>query len=561
MLSRLIDTLTPRRMVLATAGLFLLSGVLMLAPAFAQDREGEEVVSVAEGDPAPAAAQGFSDAELEELVGPVALYPDDLLAIVLPASTYPVQLVQAQRFLEQRQEDPALQPDEDWDDAVVALLNYPEVLALLNEDLDWTWRLGEAVLNQQEQVFDAIGRFRQQAYAAGNLKSDDRQQVVVEEGVIEIEPADPEVIYVPYYEPARVVVYQPYPVYHYYSYPRPVYYYPYPVGYSFSYGFFWGVSTAFVLGWDSGHVHVHHYYYPSHPYYRHHYHDRYYLRHYSRPRPEHYHDSPVVHNRYYQGDRWQPRHGAGGRPAYREREQHQLGSTTGYSARGGQRYRPQAIDRQVAAARQPLARPAGGTTPARVKDSRAAAVQDRDRDGHRAVSDRAGRSNYSPGNWQRPVKQYTASQRQPIAAGTTGNRDARQRVLENARPAVVPGRSQSRPSTQRREIAPGTRETRPVAAAREPERQRATRQQTAYPSRDRSSAVPEHRPVQVRDAGRERSAAQARQPRVEPAPARAERRSEQPPAPRKESRATAPRSESRERPRGDRRGDSRERRK
>ena len=449
---------------------------------------------------------------------------------------------------------------------MVALLNYPEVLALLNEDLDRTWRLGEAVLNQQEQVFDAIGRFREQAYAAGNLKSDDRQQVVVEEGVIEIEPADPEVIYVPYHEPARVVVYQPYPVYHYYSYPRPVYYYPYPVGYSFSAGFFWGVSTAFVLGWDSGHVHVHHYYYPSHPYYRHHYHDRYYLRHYSQPRPEHYHDSPVVHNRYYQGDRWQPRHGTGGRPAYREREQRQLASAGGYSARDGQRYRPQAIDRQVAAARQPsrqaLARSAGSASPARVKDSRAAVAQDRDRDGHRAVSDRAGRSNYSPTNWQRPVKQYTAAQRQRPAASTASNRDARQRVLENARPAVATGGHRARPTTEPRNAASGNRETRrPVTAAREPDRQRTVRQDSPYQSRDRATAAPGRYPAQARDADRERGAAQSHSPRVEQAPVRTERRSEARPAPRNESRAPAPRAEKRERARGDRRGDSRERRK
>jgi hypothetical protein len=84
-------------------------------------------------------------AELEELVGPIALYPDDLLAIVLPASAYPMQIIDAQRFLEDLEDDPTLEPNPDWDDSVVALLNYPEVLALLNEDLDWTWRLGEAV--------------------------------------------------------------------------------------------------------------------------------------------------------------------------------------------------------------------------------------------------------------------------------------------------------------------------------------------------------------------------------------------------------------------------------
>ena len=95
-------------------------------------------------------------AELEELVGPIALYPDDLLAIVLPASAYPLQIVEAARFLEDLEADASLKPDPDWDDSVVALLNYPEVVALLNDDIDWTWRLGEAVVAQQEDVVSAV---------------------------------------------------------------------------------------------------------------------------------------------------------------------------------------------------------------------------------------------------------------------------------------------------------------------------------------------------------------------------------------------------------------------
>src|SRR5690606_6478323 len=81
----------------------------------------------------------LTQAELADLVGPIALYPDDLVAIVLPASTYPLQVVEAGRLLEARESDPNLQPDADWDDSVVALLNYPEVVELLNDDLDWTY--------------------------------------------------------------------------------------------------------------------------------------------------------------------------------------------------------------------------------------------------------------------------------------------------------------------------------------------------------------------------------------------------------------------------------------
>ena len=119
----------------------------------------------------------LSSAELQELVGPIALYPDDLLAVVLPASTYPLQLVQAQRFLDDLKSDSSLQPDESWDDSIVALINYPEAVELLNDDLDWTWRLGEAVVAQQADVIAAVESFRDRAYAAGNLKSDEHQTV------------------------------------------------------------------------------------------------------------------------------------------------------------------------------------------------------------------------------------------------------------------------------------------------------------------------------------------------------------------------------------------------
>jgi hypothetical protein len=251
--------------------------------------------------------------DLQTLVGPIALYPDDLVGIVLPASTYPLQVVQAARFLEQRKSDSSLQPDDDWDDSVVALLNYPEVVKLLNDDLEWTWDLGQAVLAQNTDVLNAIQTFRDRAYAAGNLRSDDRQVVTAANEQITIAPADPEVIYVPYYEPARVVVYQPRPVYYYYPWAYPVYYYPYPVGYSFHTGFFWGVSTAFVVGWHSHYVHVYRCGYYGHPYYGHSYYDNYYVR-------NNTHVNVNVVN-YNGGHVWAPRNGNyGGRPFTRSSE-------------------------------------------------------------------------------------------------------------------------------------------------------------------------------------------------------------------------------------------------
>ena len=256
-------------------------------------------------DPAPPAAEApvmLTATELDALVAPIALYPDDLIAIVLPASTYPLQVVQAARFLDQVKTDSTLKPDEAWDDSVVALTNYPEVVDLLNGDLDWTWKLGQAVVNQQPDVLAAVEDFRRRANTAGNLKTDTRQVVTVTPEVVEVKPADPQVIYVPYYEPAQVTVYQPYPVYHYYPVAYPVYYYPYPDDYAFGWPYFWGVTTFYSLGWSSHHVHVHNYYDYGHPYYAHRY---WWDRHYYR-RPYHgwHGENHHGHDNHWNGNNW-----------------------------------------------------------------------------------------------------------------------------------------------------------------------------------------------------------------------------------------------------------------
>jgi len=277
------------------------------------DDQGNPVGDYRPAEQSPATGAGnnllLPDEELEKLVGPIALYPDDLLAIVLPASAYPLQIVEAARFLDALESDRSLKPDPEWDDSVVALLNYPEVVRQLNDDIDWTSRLGEAVVSQQGDVVAAIESFRDRAYAAGNLKSDEYQNVTRDEGVIEITPVSEDVIYVPYYEPERVVVYQPRPVYYYYPRAYPVYYYPYPASYYFDDGFFWGVTTAFTIGWLSDSLHVYHHSYYGHPYYGHHYYDRWWYR---RPSINIYNTtylggSRVTVNHYYRGDRWQPR--------------------------------------------------------------------------------------------------------------------------------------------------------------------------------------------------------------------------------------------------------------
>lgn len=241
-----------------------------IAPSFSQD--SIPLLSAPDNEPPLAAA------DLELLIGPIALYADDLIGIVLPASTYPLQIVQASRFLDQLESDPDLKPAADWDDAVVALVNYPEVLRLMDLNIDWTWSLGEAVLSQQPDVMDAIQRFRERAYLAGNLATDNRQTVANTGGIIEIKPADPEVIYIPYYEPEQVVVVQSQPVYTYYSHAYPVYYYPYPVGYRFRSGFFFGVTSAFNIGWHNHYLNVYNYGHVRHPYYNRVFHRPYYAR-------------------------------------------------------------------------------------------------------------------------------------------------------------------------------------------------------------------------------------------------------------------------------------------
>ena len=166
------------------------------------------------GYPSPAAPSAplLASAELQGLVGRVALYPDDLLALILPASTTPIDIVKAQRFLTKYAADKSLKPDPSLSQPVMNLLTYPDVINMMGDDLDWTESLGNAVTAQQQDVLDAIQLFRRKAQAAGNLQSDDKQTVVVKQETVQIVPAKPEVIYVPVYQPATVVVAQPAPV-------------------------------------------------------------------------------------------------------------------------------------------------------------------------------------------------------------------------------------------------------------------------------------------------------------------------------------------------------------
>ena len=170
--------------------------------------------------------------EIEQVVAPIALYPDALIAQILMASTYPLEVVQAARWakanpnLKGKELEDALQK-EPWEASVKSLAAFPQVLAMMNEKLDWTQKLGDAFLGQQQDVMDGIQRLRGKAQAAGNLKSTKEQTVSTEQKdgttIVKIEPADPQTVYVPAYNPAVVYGPWPYPAY-------PPYYY-YPPGY------------------------------------------------------------------------------------------------------------------------------------------------------------------------------------------------------------------------------------------------------------------------------------------------------------------------------------------
>jgi hypothetical protein len=162
----------------------------------------------------------FKPEQLDQLLAPVALYPDTLLAQILMAATYPLEIVKADRWLQ----DPShanLRGDqlaeaiaaESWDPSVKSLVPFPQILRMMDEQLDWTEHLGDAVLAQQADVMDSIQRLRNQAAAAGTLWSNAQQRVTTERQGIVIEPANPGVIYPPVYNPAGVYGPWPYPDY------------------------------------------------------------------------------------------------------------------------------------------------------------------------------------------------------------------------------------------------------------------------------------------------------------------------------------------------------------
>jgi hypothetical protein len=236
----------------------LLSAVLLMGcpQDHAQDQDTSAPAQAgpapAQGAPAPRYTQQTPE-ELQRLVAPIALYPDSLVAQILTAATFPEQVVEADRWV---QAHPDLKGDdlgkavdqEPWDPSVKALSGFPSILGNMDKNLSWTSSLGDAYYNQQQDVMTAVQVMRRKAQDSGNLKTTPQQNVTVQDSAIDIEPVDPEVVYVPAYDPWLI-----------YGYPIVAWpgWYPYPGiwfdGPYLSWGIGFGIGWYGGFGWGWGH--------------------------------------------------------------------------------------------------------------------------------------------------------------------------------------------------------------------------------------------------------------------------------------------------------------------
>lgn len=216
---------------------------------------------LAQGEGGAAPPASFTKEQLAQMLAPIALYPDALLSQILMASTYPLEIVEADRWMKGNAGlkgdalDQAL-VDREWDPSVKSLCHFPSILGAMSEKIAQTTKLGDAFLGQQNDVMDMVQELRAKAQAQGNLKSTKEQKVVVEKETIIIESASPEVIYVPSYNP--FYAYGPwwYPAYPpYYWWPGPVIYGP---GISFWPGIFVGISIGSwcYFDWFNHYIHI-----------------------------------------------------------------------------------------------------------------------------------------------------------------------------------------------------------------------------------------------------------------------------------------------------------------
>ena len=231
-------------------GLLVFISSLTGAPAVAQTQSPASAT--------PAAVTPLSEGQLEQLVAPIALYPDPLLSQILMASTYPLEVVEAARW---SKDNPSVNGKElqdamqklAWDPSVKALAAVPQTLQMMNEKLEWTQQLGDAFLAQQQDVMAAIQKLRVRADAAGNLKSTPQQKVTKStppagvrppasmQQAIAIEPVDPDTYYVPIYDPGVVYGAWDYPAY------QPFYWYPPGYAAAGAIGFAAGVAAGAAI--------------------------------------------------------------------------------------------------------------------------------------------------------------------------------------------------------------------------------------------------------------------------------------------------------------------------
>ena len=280
----------------------ILSGSLAFTPldgyALSPPAQSQQTQPPPQGQPSP------SNQDLPSLVAPIALYPDALVAQILAAATYPTQVVEADRWLQQNKSltgDALMQAvnQQPWDESVKALTQFPDVLHNMSQNLTWTSALGDAYFNDKETVMDTIQDMRTKAQAAGNLQSNSQQTVSTQGQTIVIQPAQTQVVYVPQYNPT-VVYGAPVPMYYGYT---P--YYPstgavvassiisfgvgVAVGAAISGGWGWGWG-AWGCNWHGGTVIYNHNTYISRS------------------------NTFVNRNNYYRGGNYRPSYNPGGRP-------------------------------------------------------------------------------------------------------------------------------------------------------------------------------------------------------------------------------------------------------
>ena len=236
---------------------FVVSSALLLVTypqtlAAYQDAQPPAQDAPAQGAPTPPYTQQTPE-QLQQLVAPIALYPDSLVAQILTASTFPEQVVEADRWVQAHPDlkaealGQAVDP-QPWDPSVKALAAFPSVLGNMDKNLSWTSSLGDAYYNQQQDIMDAVQFMRRKAQDAGNLKTTPQLKVTDQDSAIDIEPADPDVVYVPAYDPWLI-----------YGYPVVAWpgWYPYPGiwfdGPYLSFGVGFGIGWFGGFGWGWGH--------------------------------------------------------------------------------------------------------------------------------------------------------------------------------------------------------------------------------------------------------------------------------------------------------------------